>query len=41
VEFGAQEEYLDLRGHQPGDEAEQRVGNLLRLATTTREFQLA
>jgi hypothetical protein len=41
VEFAAQEEDLDLRGHQPGDEAEQRVGNLLRLATTIREFQLA
>lgn len=41
VEFVVQEEDLDLRGCQPGDEAEQRVGNLLRLATTTREFQLA
>ncbi|HZA24860.1 MAG TPA: DUF1800 family protein, partial [Dehalococcoidia bacterium] len=41
VEFAAQEEDLDLRGRQPGDKAEQRVGNLLRLATTTREFQLA
>ncbi len=32
---------LDLRGHQAGDEAEQRVGNMLRLVSSTREFQLA
>jgi hypothetical protein len=32
---------VTLEGHQPGDEAEQRVGHLLGLATATREFQLA
>ena len=41
VEFAARQGDLDLRGHQPGDEAEQRVGNLLRLMASTREFQLA
>ena len=32
---------LDLRGHQEGDESEKRVGELLRLIASTREFQLA
>ena len=32
---------LDLRERQPGDESEQRVGNMLRLIAATREFQLA
>ncbi|MFQ6027064.1 MAG: DUF1800 family protein [Dehalococcoidia bacterium] len=41
VECAAQEGALDLRGHQPGDAAEQRVGNLLRLVASTRGFQLA
>jgi len=31
---------LDLRGHQPGDQAEQRVAEMLRLIASTREFQL-
>ena len=41
VEFAAHRGDLDLRGHQPGDESEQRVGDLLRLTASTREFQLA
>ena len=32
---------LDLRGHQRGDDAEQRVGEVLGLIASTREFQLA
>ena len=32
---------LHLREHQTGDEAEQRVGNMLRLVAATREYQLA
>ena len=40
VEFAARDGELDLRGHQSGDEAEQRVGDLLRLVASTREFQL-
>ena len=32
---------LDLREHRPGDAAEQRVGNMLRLIAATREYQLA
>ena len=32
---------LDLRERQPGNAAEQRVGDLLRLVASTREFQLA
>ena len=32
---------LHLREHQAGDEAEQRVGNMLRLVAATREYQLA
>ena len=31
---------LVLKGHQPGDDAENRVGDLLRLVVSTREFQL-
>ena len=41
VEFARRQGDLDLRGHQPGDAAEQRVGDLLRLVASTREFQLA
>jgi hypothetical protein len=41
VEYAAHDGTLDLSGHQPGDYAEQRVGNLLRLVASTREFQLA
>ena len=32
---------VDLKGHEQGDEAEQRVGELLSLIASTREFQLA
>ena len=32
---------LDLRDREPGDEAEKRVGNMLRLIAATREYQLA
>ena len=32
---------LDLSGHQPGDDAEQRVSNVLRVIASTREYQLA
>ncbi len=41
VEFASRQGEVTLEGHQPGDEAEQRVGHLLGLATATREFQLA
>lgn len=41
VAFTAEDGPLDLTGHQPGDAAEQRVANLLRLIASTREFQLA
>ena len=41
VEYATRKGDLDLNGHQPGDEAEQRVGNMLRLVAATREYQLA
>ena len=41
VGFAQRQGDLNLKGHQPGDEAEQRVGNMLRLVASTREFQLA
>ena len=41
VEYAARQGEVDLRGHQEGDEAEQAVGNVLRLAASTREYQLA
>ncbi|MGE3539012.1 MAG: DUF1800 family protein [Candidatus Tectimicrobiota bacterium] len=41
VDFVAEDGPLDLTGHQPGDAAEQRVGHVLRLIASTREFQLA
>ena len=41
VEYASRQGDLDLSGHQPGDEAEQRVGNMLRLVAATREYQLA
>ena len=40
VEFAAHQGDLSLQGHQPGDEAEKRVGGLLSLASATKEFQL-
>ncbi len=41
VDFVARDGDLDLKGHQPGDAAELRVANLLRLIASTREYQLA
>jgi len=41
VGFAERQGDLDLKDHQPGDEAEQRVGNMLRLVASSREFQLA
>ena len=41
VDYAARQGELDLRGHRPGDDAEQRVGNMLRLIAATREYQLA
>lgn len=41
VNYATRQGDLDLSGHQPGDEAEQRVGNMLRLVASTREYQLA
>ena len=41
VDYAARQGDLDLRERQPGDESEQRVGNMLRLIAATREFQLA
>lgn len=41
VEYARRQGDLDLQGHQEGDEAEQRVGNMLRLVASTKEFQLA
>ena len=41
VEFASREGNLHLEGRQPGDETEQRIGDIIRLVTSTREFQLA
>ncbi len=41
IDFASIQGDVDLRGHQPGDESERRVGNVLRLVASTREFQLA
>ena len=41
VDYASRQGDLDLRGHQPGDDAERRVGNMLRLIAATREYQLA
>jgi hypothetical protein len=41
VEFAARDGDLQIQGHQPGDAAEQRIGNMLRIIAATREFQLA
>ncbi len=41
VEFATKQGEVNLAGHQPGDDAEQKVGDVLRLMTATREFQLA
>ena len=41
VGYASRHGELDLRDHQPGDESEQRVSNMLRLIAATREYQLA
>ena len=41
VEYASRQGSTDLNGHQPGDEAEQRVGELLSLIVATPEYQLA
>ncbi len=41
VGYARRQGNLNLQGHKVGDEAEQRVGNILRLMASTREFQLA
>jgi uncharacterized protein (DUF1800 family) len=41
IEFANKQGEVNLAGHQPGDDAEQKVGDILRLMTATREFQLA
>jgi uncharacterized protein (DUF1800 family) len=41
VEYATRQGDLDLGAHQPGDESERRVGDILRLVTSTREFQRA
>jgi uncharacterized protein (DUF1800 family) len=41
IEFANKQGEVNLQGHQPGDDAEQKVGDVLRLMTATREFQLA
>ena len=41
VEFAAMQGDLHLKERQPGDPSEQRVGNMLRMIASTREFQLA
>ena len=41
IEYASRAGDLDLKGHQPGDEAEGRVGGILRLIASTNEFQLA
>jgi uncharacterized protein (DUF1800 family) len=41
IEFANKQGEVNLKGHQPGDDAEQKVGDILRLITATREFQLA
>ena len=41
VALAARDGDLDLREHQEGDDAERRVGNMLRLIASTKEYQLA
>jgi uncharacterized protein (DUF1800 family) len=41
VEFACLQGDLDLSSHAEGDESERRVGNVLRLIASTREYQLA
>jgi hypothetical protein len=41
INLAAADGDVDLRQHQAGDEAEKRVGHMLRMIASTREFQLA
>ena len=41
IEYAEHHGDLNLHGHQQGDEAEQQVGNMLRLVASTKEYQLA
>ncbi len=41
VEFVSRQGDVHLQGHQPGDDTEERIGDVLRLITASREFQLA
>ena len=41
VDYASRQGDLDLRERLPGDDAEKRVGNMLRLIAATREYQLA
>jgi uncharacterized protein (DUF1800 family) len=41
VEVASKDGDLDLSSRKPGDESEQRVGNMLRLAASTRAYQMA
>jgi uncharacterized protein (DUF1800 family) len=41
IEFATLDGDLHLQEHQPGDLAEQRVANMLRMIAATKEFQLA
>jgi hypothetical protein len=41
LNYASAEGDLDLNEHQAGDSSEQRVGKMLRLIASTREFQLA
>ena len=41
VRYASRDGDLDLNGHNQGDGAERRVGNMLRLIASTREYQLA
>ena len=41
VQYANRHGSLDLNDHKPGDAAEQRVGNMLRLVAATRVYQLA
>ena len=40
IAYAAEKGHVDLRGHQPGDESEQQVAELLKLVASIREFQL-
>ena len=41
VEYAPRQGDLDLGARQPGDDSERRVGDILRLVTSTQEFQRA